>query len=200
MLKNLFIYSLIFIFMVCGLGFFSSQAQEEGGDMKKVVMIIAPQVFRDEELLEPKAVFEKNGLEVTIASSSLNESRGMLGAKVKPDILIQDIKVADFAAIIFVGGSGSSCYWQDPVAYKIAKEANSSGKVVAAICIAPVTLANAGILVGKRATVFSSEAGKLKAKGAQYTAQPVEKDGNIITGSGPAAAKEFAQEILEAIK
>ncbi len=116
--------------------------------MKKAVMIIAPEKFRDEELLEPKEVLEKNGIAVTVASLSLNMAVGTLGAQVKPDMLMQDINISDFAAVIFVGGAGSSCYWQDPVAHKLVKDTYSHGKVIAAICIAPITLANAGILSG----------------------------------------------------
>ncbi|CAG1772182.1 partial protease I, partial [uncultured bacterium] len=57
---------------------------------KKAVIIIASNNFRDEELLKPKEVLEKNGVAVTVASSSLKEATGMLGAKVKPDILFSN--------------------------------------------------------------------------------------------------------------
>jgi protease I len=124
----------------------------------------------------------------------------MLGATVKADLLISNINIKEFDVIVFVGGSGSSQYWNNPVAHKIAQDALSANKIVAAICIAPVTLANAGILKGKRATVFSSEVGQLKAKGASYTGRAVEKDGNIITASGPDAVKEFAGELVKALR
>lgn len=167
--------------------------------MKKVLMIIAQDGFRDEELLEPKEILERNGIEVKVASTSLTQARGMLGAKIKPDILVSDINVRDFAAVIFVGGIGASQYWDDPIAHKLAQDALDTNRIVAAICIAPVTLAKAGILSGKRATVWSSEAGQLKAEGANYTGRAVEKDGNIITASGPAAAREFGNEIVKAL-
>jgi len=168
--------------------------------MKKAVMVIASGDFRDEELLEPKEVLQRNGVEVKIASTTLNQVKGMLGAKVKPDLLISDIKIKDFDAIVFVGGIGASQYWNDPVAHKLVQEAVKTNRIVGAICIAPVTLANAGILVGKRATVFSSEAGQLKAKGVNYTGKAVEKDGNIITANGPSAAREFGEELARALK
>ncbi len=168
--------------------------------MKKVVMIIAQDHFRDEELLDPKEIFEKNGIEVKIASTTLDYALGTLGAKVKPDILLGDINVKDFAAIVFVGGAGASQYCDDAVAWKLAQEAINTSRILAAICIAPVTLAKAGVLKGKRATVWSSEAGQLKAGGANYTGSAVERDGNIITASGPTAARVFAEEIVNAIK
>ncbi len=167
--------------------------------MKKAVMIIAEDGFRDEELLEPQEIFKRNGIEVKVASASLSSAKGMLGAKVEPDILVSDIKIKDFDAIVFVGGSGASQYWDDPVAHKLAQDAINTNRLVAAICIAPVTLAKAGVLKGKRATVWPSEAGQLKARGVNYTAGAVEKDGNIITASGPTVARAFAEEIVKAL-
>ncbi|MCX7765673.1 MAG: DJ-1/PfpI family protein [Candidatus Sumerlaeia bacterium] len=166
---------------------------------KKVVMIIASQNFRDEELLKPKEILEKNGYKVTIASSSLAEATGMLGAKVKPDILVKDINVADFSAIIFVGGTGSSEYWENATAHQLAQSAVSQGKVLGAICIAPITLAKAGVLKGKKATVWQSETGRLISSGAYYTGANVEVDGKIITADGPASAEAFGKALVAAL-
>ena len=164
-------------------------SEKKGGEKvaditgKKILMIIASQNFRDEELKDPKAIIEENGGEVTIASSSLEPARGMRGAVAKADILVKDVKVEDYDAVIFVGGMGASEYWNDATAHNIAKKANEAGKLVCAICIAPVTLANAGVLEGKKATVYSSE--KRNLRGAKYTGASVEVDGNIITADGP---------------
>lgn len=166
---------------------------------KKAVMIIASNNFRDEELLKPREVLEKNGVAVTIASSSLKEATGMLGAKVKPDILFSTINVADYDTVIFVGGSGANEYWDNPTAHKIANDANNAKKIVGAICIAPVTLAKAGLLKNKQATTYSSTINDIKSTGAKYTGADVERDGNIITASGPAAAQQFGEAIVKAL-
>ena len=166
---------------------------------KKAVMIIASNNFRDEELLKPREVLEKNGVAVTVASSSLKEATGMLGAKVKPDILFSNINVADYDTVIFVGGSGANEYWDNPTAHKIANDANNAKKIVGAICIAPVTLAKAGLLKNKKATTYSSTTNDIKSTGAKYTGADVERDGNIITASGPAAAQKFGEAIVKAL-
>jgi protease I len=163
---------------------------------KKILMIIASQNFRDEELFKPRGLFIKEGMEVILASSSLETSRGMLGETAKPDILISEVKVEEFDVIIFVGGMGSSEYWDDPVAREIVKKAVALDKLICAICIAPVTLANAEILEGKKATVFRSEVEAIKRKGAIYEGKAVEVDGNIITAEGPQAAEEFGKTII----
>ena len=167
---------------------------------KKVLMIIAERNFRDEELLKPRKILEDRGVKVIVASTSLHQARGMLGATVKPDILLSSVKVQDYDVITFVGGSGASQYWNDPLAHSIAQEAVQKGKILCAICIAPVTLANAGVLSGKKATVFSSEISKLEAKGAIYTGKPVQVEGKIITGEGPQAAEQFGEAIVKALE
>jgi protease I len=166
---------------------------------KKVLMIIAPSDFRDEELLEPKKIFEKNKIAVTIASKGTKVATGMLGAKVNVDADIEDINVSDYDAIIFVGGVGSSIYFNDSTAHQIAREAYKKGKIVGAICIAPSTLANAGILKGKKVTSWPSEKTNIEQKGGIHTGKGVERDGNIITANGPQSAKDFGNEILKAL-
>jgi len=177
--------------------FLLGSALAQGG---RILMIIAPEGFRDEELQIPKRAFERAGYEVVIASSTLGTARGMLGAKVKPQILLKDVKVKDYDAVVFVGGVGAQYYFNHREALRIAQEAASQGKVLGAICLAPGILARAGVLKGKRATVWRSEAKTLKEKGAIYTGQQVEVDGKVITGNGPTAAPLFASKILEALK
>lgn len=167
---------------------------------KKAIMVIAKNDFRDEELEVPKTILEESGVSVIIASSSLRTVKGMLGLKVNPDISVEEIELEDYDALIFVGGSGAREYWDDPDIHKLIKDTLNADKVLGAICIAPVTLANAGVLKGKRATVWPSEANRLKAKGAIYTGEPVEIDGNIITADGPGAAEEFGEAILEVLE
>lgn len=175
-----------------------SQQKDLAG--KKVVMIIAPEDFRDEELIEPQNVLTEKGAEVKVASVSLETCKGMLGAQVRPDMVISDIIPEKWDAIILVGGTGASKYWDDASVHSILNEAVKQNKIVGAICIAPVTCANAGILRGKKATVHESEASQLKDKGAEYTGASVQIDGRIITANGPQAAKEFGEAIAAALK
>jgi protease I len=166
---------------------------------KSILMILPHRDFRDEEYREPRRIFEGKGATITVASSSLEVAKGALGAQVKPDLLLKDVAVGDYDAIVFIGGPGAQEYWDDPVAHAVAQEAVAQGKVLAAICIAPATLAKAGVLQGKKATTFSSEVEELKAYGANYTGASVERDGLIVTANGPQAAAEFAEEIAKAL-
>ena len=167
--------------------------------MANILMIVAPDNFRDEELFEPKKVFENAGADVVIASKGVKTARGKLGGAINVDKNIANVHVDDYDAIVFIGGPGASIFFDDGTALGLAKDAYEKGKITAAICIAPSILANAGILKGKKATAFSSEEDNLNAKGAVYTGRPVTADGKIITANGPGAAAEFGKKIMEAL-
>lgn len=72
-------------------------------------------------------------------------------------------------------------------------------KLVAAICLAPVILANAGVLAGERATVAGTQAMAIEAGGATYTGPGVTTDGNVVTANGPKSARLFGQKINEVL-
>ena len=166
---------------------------------KKVLMVIAPADFRDEEYFDTRKVIEDNGNKVTVVNSTGQPSKSAFGKIVKPDGTLYNSNSKDFDAIVFVGGSGSEVYFKNQRALTLAKEFEREGKVVAAICIAPSILANAGILKGRRATSFPSERNNINVT-AIYTGASVEIDDKIITANGPQAAKEFGKRISEVLK
>jgi protease I len=179
---------------------------EKGGEEKmalsgkNILMVVAPQNFRDEEAMEPKKILEENGAQISIASKGVSEAKGMLGAVLKVDQDLNQVDPQAFDGVIFVGGTGASVYFNDERILNLAKNFSQQGKLVAAICIAPSILANAQLLEGKRATAFSSEKGNLESKGAVYTGEEITLDGSVITAKGPEAASEFARAIIEYLR
>ena len=166
---------------------------------KRAVLIIAKEIFRDEELFDTQDALEKAGVETVVASSKLGTCKGKLGATAEATVLVSDISEDDYDAIVFVGGGGSAEYFDNPDALELAKDAVEKDKVVAAICIAPRTLANAGLLKGKKATCFESERDNIIELGALFEDAPVVRDGKIITGSGPHAATKFGETIAQVL-
>jgi len=164
---------------------------------KNVVMIIAHTNFRDEEYQEPRKVIESAGINVTVASIKPGICSGTYGARAEAERSISDINARDFDAVVFIGGNGASVYWDNSDAHRLCHEAREQNKILAAICIAPITLARAGVLKERRATVWSGEKDQLSALGVEYTGADVEVDGKIITANGPHAAKKFGEKIVE---
>ncbi|MBW3011981.1 DJ-1/PfpI family protein [Candidatus Woesearchaeota archaeon] len=169
---------------------------------KKAVMIVAPENFRDEECFEPKKVLEDAGVDVKIASKGVEVAKGKLGGTINVDLDISEVDVNDYDAVIFIGGPGSVIYQDDETALNIARDAVKQDKILAAICIAPVILAKAGVLEGKIATAWDDDklqSKVLKEAGATFSEEPVVVDEKLITANGPAAAKEFGKEIVKAL-
>lgn len=162
--------------------------------MKRVVMLIAQNTFRDEEYEVPKRVLESKGAHVTTASRTAGKCIGKLGAVVEAQISLTESTQQDWDAVVFVGGAGAAEYFDDPEAHTLARKAASEG-VVAAICIAPSILARAGILKGIEATAYPSQKDDLVAYGALWNDGPVVRRGNVVTGNGPDAAEEFGEEV-----
>jgi len=165
--------------------------------MKKVVLVIPPERFRDEELFITQEILEKNGFNVVIASTQTGRCPGSRGGFATADMLIKDVNLEDSLAVVFIGGGGSTLLFNDDSAISLAKAAYAKNIVVAAICLAPVILANAGVLHGKNATVAGTKAKLLEENGAKYTGPSLTRDGKVLTANAPKATTEFATTLCE---
>ena len=167
--------------------------------MPDVVMIVAPSVFRDEEYAQPKAVLEARSATVGTASVEPCEAVGRFGLRTQATISVKHACDRQWDAVVFIGGGGAAVFFDDAAAHALARAQAKRGGVLAAICIAPSTLAHAGLLEGVRATAFPDREEDLVAHGAAWTGEPVTIDGRIITGNGPESATAFGEAIAEAL-
>lgn len=161
----------------------------------RVVFVVAQKDFRDEELLQTREVLQRFGVGTAVASEAISPARGKFGTAVVPTLTIPEVQAKDFDAIVLVGGPGARNFFEKRTVLRRVQEFAQAGKVVAAICSAPTILANAGLLMGKRATAYPTEELALKDHGAEYTGLPVEVDGNIVTAKDSTYAREFAEKI-----
>ncbi len=164
-------------------------------------MIIAPENFRDEELFEPKMVFEKYGAVPVIASRQVQVAQGKMGSTVKVDVDISVVDPKDFDAVIFIGGGGAKIFLENEIAHMIIEKAMKFKLVLGAICMAPKILANAGVMKKKRFTADKGVVLDVRKKGGKYVkGQDVVQAGNLITANGPKAAEEFGEKIAKMLK
>jgi len=170
--------------------------------MAKVLMVVAQKNFRDEELLIPQEMLKTEGHDVKVASLARAKAFGMLGASVMPDMAVHEANPDFFDAIIIVGGSGSPALAESEDVLGLIQNANARNKIISAICLGPMALARAGVLAGKKATIFKTEDSLkvLKQGGAKYSGEDVTVDGRVVTACGPEAANEFARALIEKLK
>lgn len=118
---------------------------------------------------------------------------------VKADKSIDNNEIKDYDCIVIPGGMpGAKNLKEDSRVIELVKEFNDKGKLICAICAGPIVLAKAGIIEGADITCypgFEKELGN-----CNYKEELIVSSKNIITGKGPAAAIDFAFEILKKIK
>ena len=120
--------------------------------------------------------------------------------RVTPDVTVDKVNVSEFDVVVVVGGPGSPQYlWKNTAVLSAVRDAYEQGKVVGGICMSAAVLANAGVLEGKRATVFATDETlqALEDGGAEYVSEDVVVDGMVVTAEGPNAAEEFGDRILK---
>ena len=161
--------------------------------MRKALLVIASKDFEDTEFLYTKEELEKAKIKIIITSKKKGTAVGTYGTKVQVDLGLDEVNVDDYDVIIFIGGIGACEYYRDKKVLSPAVKTFNKGKKTCAICVAPLILANAGLLKNKNATIYKDLVQMLKEHGAIYTGKQVEVDGNIITANGPNAARLFGQ-------
>ncbi len=164
--------------------------------MEPVLVLLAPG-FEEIEFTAPVDILRR--LEIPVVTAGLTSRRveGAHGICMEADMLLVDVEATHFSGIILPGGQASWTLRDTPAVLKLLREMNAAGKLVAAICAAPMALAKAGVLGGHSATCYpAAEVEEIvKAAATELGTTPTVTDGNIITGRGPGAALEFGFEL-----
>ena len=137
-----------------------------------------------------------------MASTKTGTLQGRKGKRVKSDVELKDVVVADYDGVVVIGGGGIKKVWKNEDAHRIVREAMDQNKLVGAICAGPGVLGYAGVLNGKKATAHPKSGAKsvMADNGCQYVNQDVVVDGNVVTANGPAAAAAFGAALVKALQ
>jgi|AGTN01.2.fsa_nt_gi Putative intracellular protease/amidase len=169
----------------------------------KVQLIAAQEGFEEDELFIPEDVFSEAGAFVDIASNDTVTAHGLHDGEVDPDIAIWKIDIDSLDALVIAGGTGAiSHLWANPQLLDKVREADAKSKIIGAIGLAGVVLAQAGVLEGRRATVARNEAAiaEYRRHGVDYEDADTVIDGDIITARDVESAKLLAELIVGQIK
>ena len=162
--------------------------------MKKILIALA-EGFEEVEAMGACDFLRRVGFTVTLAGVGGLEITGAHGIKVIADKLFTDVKIADIDALVLPGGMpGSRNLYENDQVLKAVLNIHQKGKIVAAICAAPMVLARAGLLANRTFTAYPGVDLGIPVK---PTARMVECDGRVITGKGPGATFAFAMKIAE---
>ncbi len=176
--------------------------------IKKVLFIVMPKDFQDYEFNVPYTALNEARFVVDIAGLTPGDAHGKLGLKITPNLQLTTMKEADFdtyAALVIPGGPGSSTYlWGNKKVIDTAWYFNDKKKIVATICHACSVPAEAGLLKGKKATIYPDAPAKalFEKNGVKFVDQGciTLKENKIITAQSPQFVKEFSQAIISLLK
>lgn len=161
-------------------------------------LVLLASGFEEIEALTVIDVLRRCNIKVVVAGLSAEPTAGAHDVRVIPDTSIDKVRVEDYDAIICPGGNpGYVNLRKNATVLSMVKTAFAMGKLVAAICAAPAVLADAGILKGKKCTIYPGMESELERGGGKVQRDLVVEDGNVITSQGPATALPFAFKVAE---
>lgn len=165
-----------------------------------ILIFLSANSFSEEEYLIIRKVFIKAGKRIFITSDSHSVCSGDNGLKVKADTDFYNVNDKNFSAVVLIGGKGSKDYWDNETLHKIARNFQGAGKIVAAICSAPIILARAGLLSKIPATCWYEDKNELINLGVEYKDRSIIAENAVVTADGPRSAEQFAETVLNMIK
>jgi 4-methyl-5(b-hydroxyethyl)-thiazole monophosphate biosynthesis len=154
--------------------------------------------FEDLEAVTLIDLLRRAGIEVVIAGLHHGLIQGSRGTRIEPDVYLDDVMAREFDLIALPGGlPGAEHLRDDPRVQALLKKMAAAGRFTAAICAAPMALAQAGLLDGKRATAYPGVLDALKLATTESRPEAVVVDGKIVTSQGPGTAMDFALTLIE---
>lgn len=139
--------------------------------------------------------------EQKVITASISKEKTVFGSHnipVTADELAEQVDFSQVDMLVLPGGlKGTQNLEADELVQSQIRAFYEAGKYVTAICAAPSILGKAGLLKGKRATSYPGFEQYLE--GAQTAGNPVEVDGNVITGRSMGAAIDFGLALIEAL-
>lgn len=156
--------------------------------------------FEEMEALVPVDVWRRAGFDVkTVSISSKLGVEGAHNITVLADQLFENTKYDEADMIYLPGGiPGATNLDAHKGLRRQLIHFADKGKVLGAICAAPLVLGHNNILKGKKATCFPGFEKELF--NTEYTETSIQTDDNIITGKGAGVAFEFALHIVTYFK
>lgn len=169
------------------------------------ILIIATDGYERSELMVPLEKLKAHGADVKIASLKPGQIKSWdednWGDSVSVDLLIGDVLVDDYNALVIPGGQiNPDKLRKEDSAVGVVKAFVDAGKIVAAICHGPWLLVEADAVRGRDVTSFASIKTDLKNAGANWSDQEVVTDNGIITSRSPDDLNAFVAKIVEEVE
>ena len=170
----------------------------------KKIAFLAADMFEEVELAEPWKALEGAGAELELVSLEEGEIQGFnhydKAGSFKVDKPVEEASADDYDALVLPGGVGNpDNLRQDENAVQFVRDFFEQGKPVGAICHAPWTLVEAGVVRGRTLTSFPSIQTDIRNAGGNWVDEEVHVDQGLVTSRKPDDIPVFNQKLIEEI-
>ena len=143
-------------------------------------------------------LLRRAGISVVVAGLKAGIVTASRGVQLMPDVTLDEALHHEYDMVVLPGGMpGAANLKDDARLIALLKKMAAAGQYTAAICAAPMVLAEAGLLEGKQATSYP---GFLDAiPGVTLSTAAVVQDGKVLTSRGPGTAMDFALALIEVL-
>jgi protease I len=165
------------------------------------VVILTADGFEDLEVFYPMFRLQEAGAVVEIAAPTLDPIHGEHGYALEPVKTFQQVDPDAYDLLVIPGGfpdGAPRTVRRHPRALEITRSFFAHDKPVASICHGPWTLADAGVVKGRRVTSYWQDGvpEDLRKAGASYEDASVVVDGNLVTSRWPPDLPDFMREVV----
>ena len=172
---------------------------------KKVAFLVAGEGIEQVELTEPWKAVTDAGHEAVLVSLEPGEVQmfnHLDKGDTKPvDVTVSEARAEDFDALVLPGGvANPDALRMSSAAVAFARQFVEAGLPVAAICHAPWTLVEAGVLAGRTLTSWPSLQTDIRNAGGSWVDERVVVDGNLVTSRNPDDLPAFCAALMEALQ
>jgi protease I len=171
--------------------------------VKSILMVVPPKEIQNDEFFKSKSVFDQNGFKVVIAGLTTNIATTDAGLNVKPELALENVNTDHYDALAIIGGMGTVNFlFGNEALLNIVKDFYNKKKLTTCICGSAVIFARAGILKGRKATVYAYDPfiEELKKNGAIVDPSQVVISDHVITAKDYTASVEYAEAVSKALK
>jgi protease I len=168
----------------------------------KKIAFLAADMFEEVELTEPWKALEDAGAELELVSLEDGEIQGFnhydKAGSFKVDKTVEEANAADYDGLVLPGGVGNpDNLRQDENAVHFVRDFFEQGKPVGAICHAPWTLVEAGVVRGRTLTSFPSLQTDTRNAGGNWVDEEVHVDQGLVTSRKPDDLPAFNKKLIE---
>ena len=168
----------------------------------KRVAFLAAEMFEQVELTEPWRAVEQAGGKPELVSLQEGQVDGFehldRADSFTVDRTVEEASADDYDALVLPGGVGNPDRLRaDENAVRFVRDFFEAGKPVAAICHAPWTLVEAGVVRGRRLTSYPSIQTDVRNAGGQWVDEEVVVDQGLVTSRSPDDLPAFCRKLVE---